>query len=191
MKVLRDYNRRVLPEIHFEKFSKGTLIELLKLYGKLYLAVDGFWYLAIKERSGNEEALACDFLVWEKASKYELKHLTKLMKIRGNDVATVMKALQIGPWFWNIEHKLEVRNKNHAVLTVTHCPTLTSLENEGKGREDSICNLFEPKFFKDYASFFNPDIKVKCLKSPPRENKTDICCQWEFKLNNKDEAKTG
>ena len=188
--MLRDYSGNYLPEMRLERFSKGTLIELLRLYSRLYMALDGFWYLAVKERNGNEEALACDLWVWEKASKYELARVTKLMKIEGNDVAALARAFQVGPWFWNLEYDMEVKNKNHAVLTVSHCPTLVTLEKEGTGREDSICNLMEPKFFKDYASFFDSDIQVKCLKSPPRESKNDICCRWEFKLYNKDEAKT-
>ena len=56
------------------------------------------------------------------------------------------------------------------MLTVTYCPTLDALEEEGEGREDEICNIVEPKILKAYASFFNPDIEVKCLKSPPRKS---------------------
>lgn len=189
MRILRDYGGEFLPEMRFETFSKGTLIELLRLYGRLLLAADGFWYLAVKERSGNEEALACDLWAWEKLSKYELEHLTKLMRIHGNDVVALLKTFQLSPWFWNLECKVEVKNRNHAVLEVTYCPTLIALEKEGEGREDSICNLVEPKVFKDYASFINPDMEVKCLKSPPRKSQNEICCQWEFKLANKGNAK--
>ncbi|GAG27580.1 unnamed protein product, partial [marine sediment metagenome] len=32
-----------------EKLSKAELIELVRLYSKLFLAVDAFWYLAVKE----------------------------------------------------------------------------------------------------------------------------------------------
>jgi hypothetical protein len=33
-----------------------------------------------------------------------------------------------------------------------------------------------------YASYFNPDIQVNCLKTPPRDNAEDYYCAWEFKL---------
>lgn len=182
MKILRDYNGEFLPEMRLESFSKDTLIELLRLYARFYLAIDGFWYLSVKERSSNEEALACDLLAWESVVKYESKRLTKMMKIDGNDVAALVKTLQLSPWFWNLEYKLEVENRNQAMLTITHCPTLIALEEEGEGREESICNLVDTKVFKDYASFFSPGIEVKCLKSPPRKSKNEVCCQWEFKL---------
>lgn len=40
----------------------------------------------------------------------------------------------------------------------------------------------EPIVFKAYASFFNPDVEVTCLKAPPRESQDEIACKWHFKL---------
>src|SRR4030042_4938569 len=147
------------------------------------MALDGFWYLNIKQRFSNEEALACDLDVWEKVGRYELARITKLLNIQGNDIAALVKGIQISPWFRVIESKFELRDKNSAIFTVTNCPTLNSLEKEGEGREDQICNIVEAKILKDYAHFFNPKIEVKCLKSPPRKNKDGICCQWQFTLS--------
>jgi len=81
-----------------------------------------------------------------------------------------------------MKYRTEVRNKNNAFLTVTHCPTLEALEQEGQGRENEICNIVEARILKAHAICFNPDIEVKCLKSPPRKGKSYICCQWEFSL---------
>lgn len=59
---------------------------------------------------------------------------------------------------------------------------LEALEKEGNGRESEICGMVELKAFEGYASFFNSGIETRPLKLPPRENKDEICCQWEFKL---------
>ena len=182
MNKLSDYSGEPMPDLKLTNFSYNTLVELLKLYSRFYMALDGFWYLTIKERFSNEEALACDIEVWDKVRKYELTRITKLLNIQGKDIAALVKGMQISPWFRVIESKFEFRNKNSAILTVTDCPTLNALEKEGEGREDQICNIVEPKILKDYAHFFNPNIKVKCLKSPPRKNKGGICCQWQFTL---------
>jgi len=106
--------------------------------------------------------------------------ITKQLNIQGNDVIALMKALQLTPWFGNTVRKIEMQDKNTAMLTFTSCGTLDALEKEGEGREKEICQIFEPVFFQRYASFFNPDIEVKCLKSPPRKSKDEICCQWQF-----------
>lgn len=148
-KTLDNYSGELLAEIDLEMFSKETLIDLMNLYGRLWLATDGLWYLTVKQKLGNEEALACDLL---------------------------------SPWFRNLEHKLEIKTRNHILLTVVNCPTLIALEKEGEKREDSICNLVEPRIFKGYASFFNDKIRVRCLEAPPRSKRSKVCCRWEFKL---------
>jgi len=177
-----DYTGEYDPGISFESFSRDTLIELLKAYAKLYAAADGFWYLAVKEKFDNEAALDCDIKVWERGVKYELDRLTKPLKIQGDDVVALMKVFQISPWFQLMDYEVEFKSKDDAVFTVTSCPTLASLEKEGTGREESICNLVEPMIFRKYADYFNPTIEVIPLKVPPRENKGGICCQWEFRL---------
>lgn len=182
MNGLSDYSGEFNPDIRFEDFSKDFLVELLKLYSKLVLAIDGFWYLAIKERDSNEGAALCDMWAWEKEVKYEMNRLAKLLKIQGNAVVTLMKALQMSPWFQNLEYNIEIINKNNAVLTIAHCPTLEALEKEGEGRERTICKLVDAMIYKKYAEFFNPNMEVRHLKLPPRKSKEEICCQWEFKV---------
>ncbi|MDR9458938.1 MAG: hypothetical protein RI591_02160, partial [Dehalococcoidia bacterium] len=49
-----------------EELSKAELIELVQLYSKLFLAVDGFWYLAVNALVDEDTATACDFWVGEK-----------------------------------------------------------------------------------------------------------------------------
>ena len=178
--MLNDYSGEFIPEIGFESFSKDALIGILKTYAKLYSAVDGFWYLSIMERFNDDEALACDMWVWERAVNYELDRLTRLLKIQGNDVISLMKSFQLSPWFWVFKYQMEIKDNNHALLTITDCPTLRALEKEGTGREQKICKIVEPMIFQKYADYFNSDIEVQYLKIPPRKNKDEICCRWEF-----------
>ena len=100
----------------------------------------------------------------------------------GCDIVALVKALQFIPWFQRMKYKIKLKGKNNAILTVTYCPTLNALEKEGEGRENQICNIVDPKWFRDYASFFNSNIRVKGLKTPPRLSKSDICCRWQFTL---------
>ena len=186
MKKLSDYSGEFLPNVKLSDFSPDTLAELLKLYARLYIAMDGIWYLTLKERVGDKEALACDIQVWERTPKYEMARIKRQLKIRGNDIVALMKAFQLCPWCLLMKFDIEIRDKNSALFTVTYCPTLDALEQGGKGRENEICNIVEPRIMKAYASAFDPDIEVKCLKSPPRKSKYDICCQWEFRLGSQE-----
>ena len=181
-KTLRDYSGEFAPDLKLECFSRTTLIDLLKLYSRFYLAMDGFWYLSIKEKFGNAEALDRDLWVWKRGGKYEIERIVKLLKISGTDVLTFMKALQFLPWILQMAKEVDVKNKNHAILTITYCPILLALEKEGEGREEDICKIADRECFEQYAHFFDPNIEVTPLKLPPRQSKEEICCQWEFKL---------
>jgi hypothetical protein len=180
MKKLDNYSGAFIPDLKLSDLSPDALAGLLKLYAKLYIAMDGIWYLALKERLGDEEALACDIEVWEKNCRYEVARIKRQLKIRGNDIVVLMKVFQLCPWCLQMKFNIEIRDKNSALFTTTYCPTLDALEEEGRGREGEICRVVGPKIMKAYAFALDPDIKVRCLKLPPRKSKDDICCQWEF-----------
>ena len=182
MRKFRDYSGQLDPNIKLEDFSKDVLVKLIKMYGKLYLAVDGFWYLSVKEKFNNDIALACDFWVWRKQCKNEMGKITKLLNIQGKDVVSFFKAFQFSPWIWNMEYKMEVKNSNLGLLTVIQCSTLEALEKEGQGREKTFCKEVEPIMFKMYVDCFNPKIEVNYLSVPPRRNKGKVACRWQFKM---------
>ncbi len=133
MKNLEDYNGQFMPDLRLSDFSPDALAGMAGLYSKLYIALDGFWYLTVKGRAGNEEALASDIQIWDKLSKYEMFNITEQMNIRGNDVSALMKAVQLVPWLQRMQYNIELKNPNHAILTVTACPTLNALEKETQG----------------------------------------------------------
>ncbi len=182
MADLIDYSGEFDPTFRYENFSKETLMKLLEIYGKYLLRIDGFWYLTVMEKWGNDKAFDCDVKVWEILQPWEVKVISDLLNIWGKSVATVMKYFQIWPWLWVMNFDIDLKSQNHGVVTITHCPTLKSLEKEGTGRERLICQEMDPKMMGIVAHHFNPDIEVKGLKVPPRTDYSDCCCQWEFKL---------
>ena len=182
MKKLVDYSGPFFPHLKLEDFSKEALISLIKVYSRLYMGLDGFWYLSVKEHFGNDEALKCDEWVWEKDHRFELKHLASLFKIEGNGIIPFLKAFQLTPWVWNLDFTFELNGPEQAVLTVHRCPTLVSLEKEGHGRERSICQIIEPKVFQNYATFFSPKIRITPMKLAPRKDQNEVPCQWKVMM---------
>ncbi|MEJ2046744.1 MAG: DUF6125 family protein [Dehalococcoidia bacterium] len=182
MGKLVDYSGEFSPDLKLSDFSPDTLVQLVKLYSKLYMAMDGFWYLSVKGRVGGKEALACDIKVWEDMVKYETLMIKRQLKIRGSDIASLMKVTQLCPWFQLTSSSIEIKDSRRATLTVAYCPTLESLEAKSEGTEYETCNVVCRKINEIIASQFGPDIAVSCLKLPPRKSRDDICCQWEFRL---------
>lgn len=182
MTELVDYSGKFIPKFSHDKFTKETLLKLLKLDSEYLLRIDGYWYLTVMNKWGNEEAFDCDTKVWEKLQLYEAKTVSSVLNIHGDDVVTVMKVMQASPWMGIYDYDMNIKNNYLAILTIKTCPTLLSLEKEGTGREKLICQELDPKLFGIYAHYFNPAITVTGLSVPPRKNNDGICCQWEFKL---------
>jgi len=183
MAELIDYSGKFDPRFSHDKFSKETLLKLLKTYSQYMLRIDGYWYLTVMDKWGNDEAFDCDTKVWEKAELFELQAMSSVLNIHGDDVLTVMKYLQANPWMWIYDYEIDLRSNDHAIVTYRTCPTLFSLEKEGAGREKPICQNLEPKLFAMVAHYFNPKIRVTPLKVPPRADYSDVCCQWEYRLD--------
>ncbi len=182
MKELNDYSGEFNPDLTYADFSKGLLLEALKTYAAYIRKLDGTWYLAAKEKAGDDMAFVCDRMVWDRMEVHDVEVTRKLFRIENTDVAALIKALQMSPWTWNLEHRLELKNANHGIWTVTRCPTLLALENEGEGRERRICGQIETELIALRAHTINPRIRVTPLKLPPRTSRDEVHCQWEFKL---------
>jgi hypothetical protein len=165
-----------------EELSKAELIELVQLYSKLFLAVDGFWYLAVNALVDEDTATACDFWVWEKYTPYELKRLLQLRNITGNDLEAFAAVLGFSPWFTNLKYRLTREGENRLNFTVLECPTLRALIREGAGRENTICHKVDPHLFQIMIQSLNPKGKVIPIKLPPETSGDNICCRWQFSI---------
>lgn len=182
MTELPDYSGEFNPYLTYADFSRDLLLRALKTYAGYIRKLDGTWYLALKEKAGDDLAFACDRMVWDRMEVHDVEVTRRLFNIGGNDVTAVLKALQMSPWTWNLEHRFDLKNANHGVWTVTRCPTLLALESEGDGREGRICGRIETELIALRAHSTNPRISVTPLKLPPRAGPDEVHCQWQFSL---------
>ena len=189
MKELNDYSGQYRPDLKLEEFSRDALIRLLKSYQVAFVGFMGMWNTVNRERMDSEEAFRLDADVYEKwVRKFALPLTTQAMSIQGDDILTMLKYFQVaidGAREGLYEYEYDIKNNNHVVLTFTSCPSLFYFER--KGNEKDIAALCGPggveeRAFIEFCKYFNPNMKCKALKLPPRKSKADICCQWEFKI---------
>ena len=169
-------------DLRLEDLPRESLVGLARPYSRLMMDIDGLWFLSMKNRLGNEEAIECDNWVWSKVVKKMLDDLAELIGVEGRDVVDFMTVIQATPLHHVVDEKMEARSRNKATLTVTYCPTLAALEKEDAGRDSVHCRLACSVTRARHAKLFNPAIEVTCLRMPPRKNKQDIFCRWEYKI---------
>ncbi len=189
MKELKDYSGKYNTDLRFEDFSKEALIRLIKSYQLSFVGLMGMWNTMNRERMSTEDAFKLDADVYERMlSKFSLPLVTQALNIQGNDVVTMLKYCQFAPDGAReglYECNYEIKNNNHAIMTFTRCPSLFYFERKGNIKDiNSLCGPggVEERAFVAICQYFNPKMKCKGLKLPPRKSKDDTCCQWEFKI---------
>jgi hypothetical protein len=188
MAELKDYGGGFIPNVKYEDFSKEFLARLLVEYARCYIMADGLWYSAVKEKFGPEAAYAIDYDMWvNKFPPFETARILSVLNLKGNEVADVMKFYQLTAMVPHgmFDYDIDLRKRNHAVLTIRRCPALLRFESKEPEMIEPICQVMELASAKAYAKQINPDIVVTMPKMPPRKSPDEICCQFEFKLGRK------
>ncbi len=84
-----------------------------------------------------------------------------------------------------LSYEMDLKSKYHGVITIHRCPAADfyeSLGEKGISILSRLCHEVEIPGFKALSDAVNSNIKMTNLKLPPRKDKTEVCCQWEFKL---------
>ena len=158
--------------------SKENLGSLIKVYSRLILALDGFWFLAIKEKYGYDDALEIDIKAWDGYFPYEAKKIREQIGITDVDVAGIIDCLKYSPiWHCGI-HKIELEPER-GIFSFYDCPSLLAMEKAGY---EPTCEPAGTVVFNTYAKSLNPKAGVKFLRGPPRKSPQDVSCEWEIKL---------
>jgi len=185
MTEMNDYSGEFKSILTFEDLSKNALIKMLKEICMLYLFMSESWAAVVKERHGEKVSFEMDMENWRRMGPYASQRLREAMNIKGNDVETWFKALQVDPgWGPQVlyHYTMELKNKNHGIFTVHRCIPLELLETAGEAEVIKICREMEEPLFNNTARSINPKMVGRPLKLPPRASKDEIACVWEFKI---------
>lgn len=173
-------DRDEVAGVDLEDLSREQLIELARLYARLFFAMDGLWYLALMESFGEEAATEIDLRVWDKYARYEAKRLLPLMNIASDDLSEFPTVFALSPWFSQLEHVFTKEDNNTLTLTVLECPSMEAMKREGSGREKTFCSDVEPQLLQMVVQAFHPRAKVYPVELPLKETADGICCRWRF-----------
>jgi hypothetical protein len=185
MEDLQDYSGEFRPNLRMEDFSKDALIRLWKTGGTYALKISQFWTLMVMERFGEEAALELSRRIWLErgASEMEVSLVREAMNIRGNDIGSFLKHLQVDPGVGAVmDIQCELKDKNHGILTVKRCIPLEICEQlQAEKLQKHICEEVDMPGFDIALRQYCPQAKTTALKLPPRKCPQEIACQWEFR----------
>lgn len=184
MAELQDLSGPFNPNLEFSDFSKEFLLKLTYEWQWAFLQLDAAWFNQVKNKFSNQWAHECSMEMWLRVETLANPRYAKLAKIPLKNVVDSLKVMQlplantIGGVF-PVEY--DIRNENHAFMTVKKCPVLEWCEKNDPERIKPMCQVNHPQIMKQ--SVANPNIQVTPVQMPPRKGDEGYACKWEFKLD--------
>ena len=185
MEELKDYSGPFIPNLRYEDLSKEVLVKLLRAYSREINVLPAYWSEEVRKRLGDDVARECLISTWTRIGKHETGWAMEAANIQGNDVEAYCKACQLMGSFAQgyYRYDIELKNRNHAILTVHECPAFSALERANDlGQMNFVCHVLEYEGMKAYVKPVNPAIQVRELRAGPRQSPDEPACKWEFKI---------
>ena len=168
-------NNPVLNEL-----SKEQLIELIDIYSKNWLAMDGVWFQSIERKNGMDEAMYHDAEAWKRFTVTEARRIKSFLKLDDNSgVEGLKKALSLR-FYANInEDKIEIEG-NTLTYTAVDCRVQTA--RASKGMEFHPCKSVGIIEYSGFAKVIDERFECECVSCYPDITDDTCCCKWRFTL---------
>jgi len=128
--------------------------------------------------------------LWMGASPVYTHRMRHLMGIEGDDVAAIMKALQLDVGFvhqyMNVHYRVNAPDDGEFWLE--HCGALMNLEPQGEAAVIGMCHTIEDPTFDATAFATNPRARIRPIHRPPRvpaDRKPH--CHWTIRISDENE----
>lgn len=69
---------------HLDSYTKDELIQLIEIYSKNWLAMDGVWFQSIEQKYGMDEAMYHDKEAWRRFTVIEARRIKAFLKLEEN-----------------------------------------------------------------------------------------------------------
>jgi hypothetical protein len=119
---------------------------------------------------GGKEIEPLSIWEWKGASPNYTRRMKRLMKIEGDDVTAIVKALQLDVGFPHeyMDVRFEMKRDGSAEFWLKHCGALMDVEKRGEGAVVMMCHRIEDPTFDATAVATNPRARMRPIHRPPR-----------------------
>lgn len=158
--------------------SKEELIELIGLYAKNWLALDGVWFQSIERKWGMEEAMYHDEEAWKRFTVIEAKRIKEFLHLPEHPGLEGLEKAFHFRFYGNLNRheclwqdgKLIYRNHDCRVQTARH----------RKGMPYHPCKSVGVYEYTGFAKTIDDRIGCRCISCYPDCTENPNGCCWEF-----------
>ena len=160
--------------------TREQLIELLSLYAKNWLAMDGVWFQSVEEKFGMEEAMYHDTEAWRRFTVIEARRIKAFLHLPEHPgLEGLAKALSLR-FYANLNRDGVEIQGNTLVYRVKECRVQSA-----RTRKGMPLHPCRPVGLIEYAGFakeIDDRITCECLSCYPEVHDPDCSCAWKFTL---------
>ena len=163
-----------------EPLSKEQLFELIEIYSKNWLALDGVWFQSIESKYGMDEAIFHDEEAWRRFSIIEATRLKQFLGLPEQaGLSGLAKALRLR-FYAHINKDELVQEGNTLCYRVLTCRVQSARARHGM--EFHPCKSVGLIEYTGFASAIDSRIHCQCLSCYPDQTVPGCCCVWLFTL---------
>jgi hypothetical protein len=122
---------------------------------------------------------------WKGASPNYTRRMKRLMKIEGDGVDAIVKALQLDVGFPHeyMDVRFELQPDGRAEFWLEHCGALMDVEKRGEAAVVMMCHRIEDPTFDATAVATNPRARMRPIHRPPRAPAgRQPHCHWTIEI---------
>ena len=165
---------------HLQELSKDELIELIELYSKNWLALDGVWFQSVERKFGMDEAIFHDEEAWKRFTVIEAKRIKAFLGLPEHPgLEGLQKALAFR-FYGNLNDHSCTLADGKLVYRNIDCRVQTARLR--KGMPLHPCKSVAVYEYSGFAATIDDRIKCRCLSCYPDCTESETGCAWEFTI---------
>lgn len=165
-------------DFRLDNLTKNELLDVIRMFSKNWLTLDGLWFTLVEDRYGLEAALDLDLKMWERNASIEARRIKKDMGIEGGGVKGVLRALRFMTFDPSMPFEYSLDGPNEAHMWTTICRPQDGRMRAGRG--EFPCKPMGFACYGTLAKSIDPNVKVACVFCPPDSHPPDVWCKWRL-----------
>ncbi len=165
---------------YLSTLDKEQLIELIDIYSKNWLAMDGVWFQSVEQKLGMDEAMYHDAEAWRRFTVIEANRIKQFLGLPENSgVEGLAKALRLR-FYANINDDIIEIDGNTLTYTSVNCRVQRARER--KGMPFHPCKSVGIIEYSGFAKTIDSRFTCECVSCYPDITDSTCCCKWKFTL---------
>lgn len=167
--------------ITLDDLSNEQLKELVRVYARNFLAIDGVWFQSVEQKYGMEEAMHHDCEAWKRYSVSEARRLKKFLQLGERPGLEGLRQAFEFRFSAFVNPAVEYRNENDALIfRVVDCQVQSTRKR--KGMPLHPCKQIGQIEYPYFARAIDERIQCEVISCHPDVTDPGCACAWRFYL---------